>query len=194
MTKIPISALCMGLLMGPTPPAAQDKSANCQWTDAWTVLGSGWSRYTNERFGTIAEVPRHLFELGDPPANGDGRALKSKDGAQLSIFASYSPYVVTDTFEGYKKWLLDNEREEGRRVTYKAEGKNWIAFSGADGANIFYERVIEGCGAAHTFSIVYPASKKALYDPIVTRVSRSLSCQNRPLQNNLFGLKSCPRE
>ena len=88
---------------------------------------------------------------------------------------------------------MDRE-QEGRHVTYKAEGKNWIVFSGVVGGNIFYEKNIEGCGAAHTFSIVYPASKKALYDPIATRTSRSLRCQDHPLQSNLIGLKSCPRE
>jgi hypothetical protein len=108
------------------------------------------------------------------------------------VFASYSPHMGTDTTDEDEK-LLDSEPEKGRRLTYKAKGKNSMVSSGTEGANIFYEKVIEGCGAAHTFSIVYPASKQAFYDPIVTRVSRSLSCEDHPVQSNLFGLRSCPR-
>jgi hypothetical protein len=182
----------LALLVDLATASAQATSADWRWTDTWAPLGGGWSRYTNERFGTIAEVPRHLFELGDPPpANGDGRTLKAKDGAELLVFASYGLSVAMDTGDEDEK-PLDSERERSRRVTYKAKNKNWMVSSGTEGANIFYEKVIEGCGAAHTFSIVYPASKKAFYDPIVTRVSRSLSCQNHPVQSNPFGLKSCP--
>jgi hypothetical protein len=197
-TTLKMTRLIIGLALlvdlATTSAYAQATSSECQWTDTWVPLSGGWSRYTNERFGTITEVPHHLFELKDPPpANGDGRALKAKDGAQLLVFASYSPSVATGTGSEDEK-LLDGEREKSRRVTYKVKGKNWIVSSGTEGANIFYEKVVEGCGAAHTFSIVYPASKKALYDPVVTRVSRSLSCQNHPVRSNPFGLKSCPRQ
>jgi hypothetical protein len=52
--------------------------------DKWALLGKGWERYTNERFGTVAEVPRHLFRLVEPPpANGDGREFRADDGAGL---------------------------------------------------------------------------------------------------------------
>jgi hypothetical protein len=65
--------------------------------DTWTPIGAGWSRYTNERFGTVAEVPLHLFNLVEPPPeNGDGRTYKSKDGAELRIFGSYGPVTVTE--------------------------------------------------------------------------------------------------
>ena len=147
--------------------------------DTWAPLGEGWERYTNERFGTVAEVPRHLFKpVEPPPNNGDGREFKADDGAELRISGSHGPYTITDSFQGYKAWLL-KEAEFGR-LTYKAEGKNWLAFSGTKGATIFYGKVFEGCGAAHEIQIEYPAQRKPLYDPVVARLSRSLSCTSAP--------------
>ncbi len=123
------------------------------------------------------EVPRHLFKLVDPPpVNGDGLEFKAADGSGLWISASYAPSVVTDTFQEYKAWLL--EHAELDRLTYKAEGKNWLVLSGTKGRNIVYRKVLEGCGTAHEVQIEYPVERKALYASIVARLSRSLGCNS----------------
>jgi hypothetical protein len=143
--------------------------------DTWTPLSKGWEGYTNERFGTAVEIPRYLFKLVEPPpTNGDGREFKSADGARLWISASYAPSVVTDTFQEYKEWAL--EHAELDRVTYKAEGKNWLVLSGPKGSTVVYRKVFEGCGAAHEVHIEYPAQRKALYDQVIARLSKSLDC------------------
>ncbi len=143
--------------------------------DKWAPVGNGWERYTNERFGSVAEVPRHLFTLVEPPPeNGDGRQFKAEGGARLWIYGSYGPYVVTDSFQAYKIWLL--EHTELDRLTYMAEGKGWLVLSGVKQGNVVYRKVIEGCGAAHEVKIEYPVQRKALYDPLVNRLSRSLGC------------------
>jgi hypothetical protein len=145
--------------------------------DTWTPLGKGWERYTNERFGTMADVPRHLFGLVEPPpANGDGREFKAEDGAGLWIYGSFGPSVVTDTFQEYKAWLL--KQNDLDRLTYKAEGKNWLVLSGTKGTNIVYMKIMEGCGAAHEVHIEYAAQNKKLYDPVVARLSQSLACNS----------------
>lgn len=157
-------------------PSAFAQNGSTDWNDSWTPVAGGWAKYVNERFGTLAEIPRHLFSLDEPPpANGDGRSLSSKDGAKIWIYASYGAHVVTDTFEEYKALLL--KESDLDRVTYKVESKTWLARSGTKGQNIVYEKVIEGCGAAHTFRITYPDSRKTVYDPVVTRIARSLGCQ-----------------
>jgi hypothetical protein len=144
--------------------------------DTWTPVGDGWSRYTNERYGTVIEVPLHLFKVATPPpANGDGREFVSKDGARLWVYGSFAPYVVTKGFDEYKSWLLDQQND--LHITYRADGKGWIVLSGLKGPDIAYSKVIEGCEAGHHLSIEYPASKKKLYDPIVTRMARSLRCR-----------------
>lgn len=123
----------------------------------------------------MTEVPLHLFKLVEPPpTNGDGREFKTDDGAGLWISGSYGPYTVTDSFQAYKAWLLKEAALD--RVTYTAEGKNWLVLSGTKGASIIYRKVFEGCGAAHEVQIEYPVQRKALYDPVVARLSRSLGC------------------
>jgi hypothetical protein len=119
---------------------------------AWTPLADSWSRYKNERFGTSAEVPLHVFKLVEPPpVNGDGRAFTSEDGAQLTVLGSFGPYVVTETFAEYKAWLLENSELDG--ITYKAQGKTWLVLCSMKGQYIVYDKVMEGCGAAHTLHI-----------------------------------------
>ena len=143
--------------------------------DSWTPLGGGWSRYTNERFGTGADVPRQLFELSEPPpVNGDGREFQAGDGARLWVLGSYSHYAVTDDFQEYKNWVFKSADMD--RLTYRAVGKTWLVLSGTKGDHIIYRKIFEGCGAAHVVRIEYPALRKPLYDPVVARVSRSLGC------------------
>jgi hypothetical protein len=145
--------------------------------DKWTPLGKGWERYTNERFGTVADVPRHVFRLVEPPAaNGDGREFRADDGAGLWISGSYGPSVVTETFQEYKAWLLKHADLD--RVTYKAEGKNWLVLSGTKGTSIVYRKIIEGCGAAHEVRLEYASQDKRLYDPVVVRLSQLLACKS----------------
>jgi hypothetical protein len=136
-----------------------------------------WDSYANARFGTRTEIPVHEFEVQPPPANGDGRTFRSKDGAEIRVYGSYGASVVTETFEEYKGWLLNNLQEEGVQVTYKAGGKGWMAYSGLKGSTVIYYKVIEGCGASHTVFAEYPQTLKAKYDPIVSRVARSLQCR-----------------
>jgi len=159
------------------PALAQTAAPDCPWTDdTWTDLSGGWSRYGNGRFGTTADVPRHLFKPVEPePANGDGRLFKAKDGAEMTISASYAPDALGMTFGAYKDWLLEHADLE--RLTYKQGGQTWIVYSGVEGKRIIYRKAVEGCGAAHEFSIAYPAAKKAFYDPIIARIAHSLSCR-----------------
>jgi hypothetical protein len=48
---------------------------------------------------------------------------------------------------------------------------------GADGQSIAYWKVLNGCGAVHGVEIEYPASKRDLYDPVVTRLAEALKCR-----------------
>lgn len=108
---------CFGIgLVGVSLPVSAD--------DTWKPLNGGWSQYTNERFGTAADVPLQLFKLVEPPSeNGDGRLLRSKDGAELRVYGSFGPVegVVNETFEEYKKWLAARRihvaRRRGRQET-----------------------------------------------------------------------------
>jgi len=146
--------------------------------DSWIHLGGGWSRYTNEQFGTVLEVPLQIFKVTEPaPEDGDGREFEADDGSRLSVYGTYAPYAVMIRFDEYTKDLLADAQRRGLEVTYRKGGKGWIVFSGHQGDSIRYTKVVEGCEAAHELLIEYPAAKKALYDPVVARLSRTLSCR-----------------
>jgi hypothetical protein len=75
--------------------------------DSWAPLSNGWTRYTNERFGTVIEVPLRILEVTKPPShNGDGLELRAEDGSQLSIYGTYAPDAVMVRFDEYTEHLL----------------------------------------------------------------------------------------
>jgi len=147
-------------------------------TSGPTVAAEKWQRYTNARFGTIAEYPADLFEPEEQPENGDGLAFTSRDGtAEIRVYGSHAPSTVTDGFPRYRNWLTKQEVDEGLKVSYRAGGKDWFAVSGEARGRIVYIRVVGDCPGlsfAHHVRIEYPFSDKALYDPVVSRVAKSL--------------------
>jgi hypothetical protein len=69
-------------------------------------------------------------------------------------------------------------------VTYKADRKDGFVlsgFKGTDGRSIIYWKVMKGCGAVHGIELAYPASKRDLYDPAVTRLAEALKCRTTAL-------------
>ena len=131
-----------------------------------------WATYANARFGTTADYPADLFTKRDPPPeNGDGVRMHTADGrATLTIHGGYN--VENDTPKSYFERLVDKTG-----VTYKKITKTYYAASGTRGGDIFYERCNFRPGDRATvdcFEITYPASEKARWDGIVTRISKSL--------------------
>jgi hypothetical protein len=134
-----------------------------------------WKLYLNARFGTAAEYPAERFHPGPPPENGDGQRFTAADGAELAIFASYNGDDYTPaTFEA----SLRSGNSDYSDVTYRAAGSNWLVLSGNRGASIFYERHIfvkrKDADTIHGFVITYGRDAKAIYDPIVARIARTL--------------------
>jgi hypothetical protein len=142
-----------------------------------TAGAETWKRYTNERFGTLVEVPAE-FTAQPPPANNDGRTFVSKDGsARILVYGSHAPSVVVQSFAAYKDWVTDQEAKSGLGITYTGGAADWFALSGVKGSTVIYMKVVAGCAdrsVAHHVRVEYPASEKAGYDPTVTRVARSL--------------------
>jgi hypothetical protein len=60
--------------------------------DSWAPLSNGWSRYTNERFGTVFEVPLRIFDVAEPASdNGDGVKFRTENGSRLMVYGTYAP-------------------------------------------------------------------------------------------------------
>jgi hypothetical protein len=133
-----------------------------------------WATYKNPRFGTTADYPAHLFTQREPPPeNGDGQTFRTGDGrAQLSIYGARN--VEGDTPQSYLDRYVDLE---GAAIGLKRVTARFYVVSGTRGEEIFYDRCnfpAKRDGIIDCFTIAYPAADKAVWDAVVTRLSRSL--------------------
>lgn len=142
------------------------------------AMAGKWGTYTNPRFGTKVDVPLNGFVADPPPQNGDGQSWTSNDGrGQISVYGSF--IVVADTFPGYRRFMLDSAREDGLDITYSASKRGWFAYSGFQGNDIIYVKVVrsENCSSpvANHIYLQYPKDQRATYNPIVKQMAKSLS-------------------
>jgi hypothetical protein len=135
-----------------------------------------WRTYQNDRYGTTIDYPS-IFRPQPPPDADDGRAFKSADGGEFSVFASYGG--IDSDLATYRNFVVKN-LDAGSVVTYQAHGDNWFVVSGTKGDRVFYERHLLSHRGAMTegFVITYPASLKQTYDPIVARMAKSFRSGN----------------
>jgi hypothetical protein len=130
-----------------------------------------WATYMNPRFGTTVDYPGRIFTDRDPPPeNGDGQSFRSGDGhAQLLIYGAYN--AEGDTPQRY----VEKHADEG--VSYRRATARTYVISGTRKDQLFYERCNFQEGKndiINCFSVTYPAAEKVVWDPIVTRLSKSL--------------------
>ena len=131
-----------------------------------------WNVYQNARFGTVLTYPGDLFRSRAESDNGDGITLRAADGATLAIFGSNN--VAGAGPAAYVQDLLGDPRY--RRLSYRLVRPDFAVLSGGVGNRLFYERYgFDRAGLVHGFVLEYPAADRALYDPIVARLSASLS-------------------
>jgi hypothetical protein len=131
-----------------------------------------WATYTNARFGTTADYPADIFDVRErPPENGDGQSFRRKDDrARLSIYGHYN--VEADTSKSYLEKYVNQQGVSYRRVTARS-----YIISGTREGDIFYERCNfpeNRDGIINCVSVNYPAQEKTAWDPIITRLSKSL--------------------
>jgi len=136
-----------------------------------------WQTFLVPEFGTTVEYPASIFSVPDGKAEkGLGQRFNSADGrAVLTIYTREN--AAGDTPASY----LRNNLRTGRNVLdYERVTRSFFAISSERRGLIFYSRCnfsTESGGAIHCFDLVYPQEEKRAWDPVVTRISRSL----RPL-------------
>ncbi|MBY6243720.1 hypothetical protein K3F48_21440 [Methylosinus sp. Sm6] len=137
---------------------------------AGALHAEGWRSYRNARFGTTADVPKD-WTMGEAPENEDGRVFTSPDKQSRVIV--YGGFRTDQKEQEFADRLAPGE---GETVSYRRQGKDWLAVSGTKGDRIFYRKSLLSCNGAvwNTISVDYPASIKKKLDPLVTRIARSL--------------------
>jgi len=134
------------------------------------ALSAEWATFADAR-GTRVQYPRDIFSVPGPEGMPPGPVLQSPDGRRrLHIFT------------------LDNERRaspsefirravatEGEHLSYRRIAGRFFVFSDARGDLILYRRCNFAGAAIHCLDVRYPRSEKRAFDPVVTRMSYSLS-------------------
>ena len=90
-----------------------------------------WQTYTNERFGYQICYPADVFTPQGEPDNRDGQHFLAPDGADLSVFGSFSPETLEEEIS-YELAVLPGKKGT---ISYRTIHKDWAVFSGDDGNN-----------------------------------------------------------
>lgn len=131
----------------------------------------GWTTHADNTDGIRIDYPAAIFRVdGGATDIGKGRRLRSPDGrAELAIYTLENR--ENDTPRSYlaKKLLLDRSR-----IIYQRVDERFFVVSSIRNQRIFYSRCNFG-RVMRCFFLEYPQGEKRAWDPIVTRMSRSLS-------------------
>ena len=140
------------------------------------AAAQSWQRYVNPRYGFSIEYPPQ-FRAEPPPANGDGRNFAAADGAHFSVSGELNnPGDKERTIPEFEAYLRSvSGGSDYAHVTYRFANAESLVLSGFRGDQVFYEKYIlsQHGQVINAFVVIYPTRAKALYDPIVARMSKS---------------------
>ena len=136
---------------------------------AWAA---DWSRYANERYAYLIDIPPGFSEVVES-GNGDGGVSTSADGkATLSVWGSY---IANGSFADEIAWRIQQDKADGWRIAYDKRMAKAASWSGTKGDRVFYQRSSVGCdGAAIYFNLEYDRKDLKAYDAIVGKLVKSL--------------------
>jgi hypothetical protein len=139
---------------------------------ALPALAADWRPYANARFGYVIDLPADFSVTGQAD-NGDGMTLQSKDkAAELRVFGAA---ITEDDFAAEIKSRIGMDTGDGWAISYNKSSKKWASYSGARKDRILYVRAIALCNqAAGYFTLEYPKAGVKDYDPVVSRLVKTL--------------------
>jgi hypothetical protein len=129
---------------------------------------ASWRNYRIPETGTSVDIPSSIFtrEAGRP--EGYGMRASTGDGrADLTVQA------VTSDGRSPAAFLALKNPPPG--IIYKRITSRFFVVSSIRRDKIWYNRCNFGRSYVHCVLINYPAAEKRQWDPVVTRISRTLS-------------------
>lgn len=130
--------------------------------------------YYNDAFGYTVDLSGGLLAEYRAVTSPEGITLTSPDGgAVVQVFGSWN-----DAGRSLGEVVARYQREvPDARFTYEWQGANAAVLSGYQGDDIFYVRIAmsRDRSRAAVLSMIYAAELKPRLDPVVSRLSRSLS-------------------
>lgn len=128
-----------------------------------------WTTYRIPETRTSVDIPVSVFTEPAGKPDGYGEQFRSSDGsADLTVQA-------VDNRQGLSPAAFLASRQPPSRIVYKRITPSFFVVSSVKRDKIWYDRCNFSRGYVHCVLINYPAAQKRQWDPIVTRISRSLS-------------------
>ncbi len=150
------------------------------------AFGMEWGKYSNPRYGFSVDFPLDVFETTRESENGSGVTMETLD--QSAEFRAYG-FTNGDELSLKEVQTIILQDSATRDGTYKRIKNNWIVISGfemeGERRMIFYQRLAASADLSSfsAFEMIYPESERALYDPMLKRLSRSLTAPSNYGQN-----------
>ena len=139
----------------------------------------GWEEFSMEGFHFTLDIPSDFL----PVKRYDNYSVEfhSPDGSILGVWGGDwgRDGVEKDDFLSLINEQINRDESEGWEFTYKRIKPDWVSYSGIRGDKIRYARAEIICGdEVAFFSMDYDLSKKIEYDPIITRMVRSMKIKD----------------
>ena len=135
------------------------------------AMAQGWQPFGVQQLGFIFDVPPD-FVLVERSEAGDGASFNGPEGAFLAVWGMS---LERSDFRKEIAARMSEDEVQGWRISYRRITSNWASYSGTRDGKIRYVRGIAICGdRAAMFLMDYEKTDKTAYDPIVTRMVRSL--------------------
>ena len=131
-----------------------------------------WATLHNARFGSSIEFPSGLFTDFDPPRDGSGAMLfRTSDGSAYVYLSGVSRSNMVEPHLA----LQDRVAAADGAVDYARATSSFYALSRINRGAVHYTRCNYSARAdVACFEISYPQVEAKWWDPVVTRMSRSL--------------------
>jgi hypothetical protein len=130
-----------------------------------------WQQFGIKKFDFIFDVPP-TYELIREYEGGGGAAFVSPEGDLLAIWGiKVEPHDFRVAIEDQ----ISGDEREGWEFTYERVEYDWAAYSGVKDDMIRYVKAITVCDDRAAFFLMeYHRDLKVDYDPIVTRMEKSM--------------------
>ena len=118
--------------------------------------------YCNQKYEYCISYPDMFIGQEEPDAH-DGKTFFTKD-KQTKLLV-WGAYLLEDESipEIYQRYKTNN-------VSYKLIQKNYFVMSGIENGKIFYQKLYLQDNKIRSFKIVYPKSKKTIFDKIIPKL------------------------
>ena len=138
------------------------------------VAQGKYSTYSNARFAYSIEYPDDLLTPSKiEDGSNSGEIFHSKDKeVEMRVWGEYNALYRT-----WQQLYNADLKYFGNKPTYTVFKDNWYVISGMKNGKIFYQKTLrrrlKEIDVLYTFTIEYPKTEGAKFDPAVQRIAKS---------------------